>query len=181
MYMHVGGHGDAVKLATALREALRQSRTPLGGGPAASSQPPAVTGSADQKLDLDTAVIDRALGRKGKMNGGVYQVSIPRAESPRDNDMEVPEAMGSGIVINFQPTSAGKAAITGDFVLTAEEVNPVIRSLRAHGIEVTALHNHMLTDEPRLFFMHFWANEDTEKLAKGLEPALQHVKVAKQG
>ncbi|MBA3520274.1 MAG: DUF1259 domain-containing protein [Rhizobiales bacterium] len=177
MYMHVGGHGDAVKLATALREALGKSRTPLGGGTAASSQPPAA--SADQKLDLDTAVIDQALGRKGKVNGGVYQVSIPRAEAIKDKGMEVPEAMGSAIAINFQPTGARKAAITGDFVLTAEEVNPVLRALREHGIEVTALHNHMLSDEPRLFFMHFWANDDTAKLAKGLQAALQHVKVAK--
>jgi hypothetical protein len=179
MYMHVGGHGDAVKLATALREALGQSRTPLGGGTAASSQPPAATGSADQKLDLDTATIDQALGRKGKVNGGVYQVSIPRAETITDGGMEVPEAMGSAIAINFQPTGGGKAAITGDFVLTADEVNPVIRALRANGIEVTALHNHMLKDEPRLFFMHFWANEDVNKLAKGLKAALDHIKVAK--
>jgi hypothetical protein len=154
MYMHVSGHGDPVKLATALREALGQSKTPLGGGPAASSQPPAAS-AADQKLDLDTTVIDQALGRKGKINGGVYQVSIPRAETPREYGIEVPEAMGSAIAINLQPTGGGKAAITGDFVLTAEEVNPVLRALRANGIEVTALHNHMLDDQPRLFFMHF--------------------------
>ena len=134
---------------------------------------------ADQKLDLDTATIDQALGRKGKVNGGVYQVSIPRAETITDGGMEVPEAMGSAIAINFQPTGGGKAAITGDFVLTADEVNPVIRALRANGIEVTALHNHMLKDEPRLFFMHFWANEDVNKLAKGLKAALDHIKVAK--
>ena len=79
---------------------------------------------------------------------------------PNDEGMEVPEAMGSAIAINFQPTGPGKVAITGDFVLTQDEVNPVIRALHAHGIEVTALHNHMLNDEPRLFFMHFWANDD---------------------
>jgi len=111
----------------------------------------------------------------------VYQVSIPRAETPRDHSMEVPESMGSAIAINFQPTGGGKAAITGDFVLTAEEVNPVLRALRANGIEVTALHNHMLDDQPRLFFMHFWANDDAEKLAKGLGAALDKVKVAKSG
>jgi hypothetical protein len=95
--------------------------------------------------------------------------------------MEVPESMGSAIAINFQPTGGGKAAITGDFVLTGEEVNPVLRALRANGIEVTALHNHMLNDQPRLFFMHFWANDDAEKLAKGLRAALDKVKVAKSG
>ena len=180
MYMHVGGHGDAVKLATVLREALGQSRTPLGVGTASSSQPPAATGSTtDQKLDLDTAIIDQALGRKGKVNGGVYQISIPRAETIKDSGMDVPEAMGSGVVINFQPTGGGNAAITGDFVLTADEVNPVIRALRTNGIEVTALHNHMLKDEPRLFFMHFWANDDTGKLTRGLAAALERVKVAK--
>ena len=95
--------------------------------------------------------------------------------------MEVPEAMGSAIAVNFQPTGGGKAAITGDFVLTADEVNPVLRALRPNGIEITALHNHMLDDEPRLFFMHFWANDDAQKLAKGLGAALEKVKVTKRG
>jgi len=195
MYMHVSGHGEPGKLAATLRDALGQSKTPLGGAPAGSAAPataqapsPASAGegpvsaapaSSDQKIDLDTAAIDQLLGRKGKVNGGVYQVSVPRAETPRDNGIEVPEAMGSAIAINFQPTGAGKAAITGDFVLTADEVNPVLRVLRANGIEVTALHNHMLDDEPRLFFMHFWANDDAQKLAKGLAAALEKVKVAK--
>jgi hypothetical protein len=120
MYMHVSWHGDPVKLATVLREALGQSRTPLGSGAAASSQPPAYPGEAERKLELDTAVIDQALGRKGKINGGVYQVSIPRAETPREHAVEVPEAMGTAVAINFQPTAGGKAAITGDFVLTGE-------------------------------------------------------------
>ena len=93
--------------------------------------------------------------------------------------MEVPEAMGSAIAINFQPTGSGKAAITGDFVLTADEVNPVLRALREHGIEVTALHSHMLGEEPRLFFMHFWANDDAVKLARGLRAALDEAKVSK--
>jgi hypothetical protein len=88
--------------------------------------------------------------------------------------------MGSAIGINFQPIGAGKSAITGDFVLTAKEVNPVLKALRDNGIEVTALHNHMLTDEPRLFFMHFWANDDTGKLLAGLKQALSHVKTAKK-
>jgi hypothetical protein len=93
--------------------------------------------------------------------------------------MEVPIAMGSAEAINFQPTGGGKAAITGDFVLTAKEVNPVLRALRENGIEVMAVHNHMLDDEPRLFFMHFWANDDAQKLAKGLRDALDRVNVAR--
>ena len=96
-----------------------------------------------------------------------------------DGGMDVPEAMGSAITINFQPTGSGKAAITGDFVLTADEVNPVIRAFQSNGIEVTAIHNHMLNDEPRLFFMHFWANDDAQKLAGGLRAALDQVRVAK--
>ena len=193
LYMHVSGHGEPDKLATVLAGALGASRTPLGGetaggtspsgslGPASASEGPvpAKATAPDQALDLDTAAIDDALGRKGKVNGGVYAVSVPRSETPKDHGMTVPEAMGSAIAINFQPTGDGKAAITGDFVLTAAEVNPVIKALRANGIEVTALHNHMLDDEPRLFFMHFWANDDAAKLAKGLREALDQVKVAK--
>jgi hypothetical protein len=183
MYMHVHGHGEPSKLATTLREALGASRTPFGAetagvSPQAAAQA-ATIASTEQKLDLDTTAIDQALGRKGKVNGGVYQVSVPRAEAVKDSGMEVPEAMGSAIAINFQPTGSGKAAITGDFVLTADEVNPVIKALQANGIEVTAMHNHMLYDEPRLFFMHFWANDDTQKLAKGLRAALDQVKVSK--
>ncbi|WP_414129110.1 DUF1259 domain-containing protein [Rhizobium jaguaris] len=166
MYMHVLGHGDPVKLAAALHAALQESGTPLSDSPA--SAPSAA-------IDLDTSAIDQTLGHKGKMNAGVYQISIPRAETIKDNGMEVPEAMGSAIGINFQPTDNGKAAITGDFVLIASEVNPVLQALREGGIEVTAVHNHMLDDEPRLFFMHFWANDDVNKLVRGLRSALDKV------
>lgn len=164
MYMHVSGHGDAVKLAAALHAGLQESGTPLGE---TAPAPAAVSA-----IDLDTSAIDQVLGSKGKVNGGVYQVGIPRTETIRDGGMEVPEAMGSAIAINFQPTGNGKAAITGDFVLIASELNPVLRALRENGIEVTAVHNHMLEDTPRLFFMHFWANDDALKLAKGLKAAL---------
>jgi hypothetical protein len=173
MYMHVGGHGDAVKLATALHAALAKSGTPMGPAPAAA--PPA-------PLEMDVAGVEQALGGwKGTPNGGVLQFNIPRAETPKAGGMAVPTAMGSAIAINFQPTGGGKAAITGDFVLTADEVNPVIQALRANGIEVTALHNHMLDDEPRLFFMHFWANADAKTLATGLKTALDKVKTGKPG
>jgi hypothetical protein len=169
-YMHVLGHGDPTALATALRDGLAASKVPLQA-PAAGTQP--------QAIDLDTAMIDKTLGFKGKVNGGVYQVGVPRAEAIKDGGMDVPPAMGSAIAINFQPTGGGKAAITGDFVLTAQEVNPVLRTLRENGIEVTALHNHMLNDEPRLFFMHFWANDDAERLAEGLRAALDQTNVKK--
>jgi hypothetical protein len=172
-YMHVLGHGDPVKLATALHEGLALSKTPF-----ANVAPPAA-GSAPPKIDLDTAMIDQTLGAKGQIAGGVYQVNIRRAETVQDGGMEVPIAMGSAEAMNFQPTGDGKAAITGDLVLTAQEVNPVLRTLRDNGIEVTALHNHMLDDQPRLFFMHFWAIDDAAKLARGLRSALDKVNVAR--
>jgi hypothetical protein len=169
MYMHFSGHGDPVKLATVLREALSESKTPLTAPAAAGTPAP---------IDLDTGAIESTLRAKGTANSGVYGFNIPRAERITDGAMEVPIAAGSGIVINFQPTDSGKAAITGDFVLTAKEVNPVLKTLRENGIEVTALHSHMLEDEPRLFFMHFWANDDAQKLARGLRSALDKVNLA---
>jgi Domain of Unknown Function (DUF1259) len=164
-YMHVGGHGDAVKLATALRAALAESKTPLTP-PAAPASPPAI--------DLDTAQIDQIIGAKGTNNGGVWAMGVPRCDPITEGGMQIAPAgpMGVATAINFQPTGGGKAAITGDFVLTGEEVNPVIKALRENGIEVTAVHSHMLTEQPRLIFMHFWANDDAIKLAKGLRAAL---------
>jgi hypothetical protein len=171
MYMHVLGHGDPVKLAAALHTALAESKTPLSGAPTvATATPP---------IDLDTAAIDQTLGAKGTNNGGVYQFSIPRAEPIKDGGMDVPPPMGSANAINFQPTGSGKAAITGDFVLIAKEVNPVLKALRDRGIEVTAIHNHMLDDQPHLYFMHFWANDDARKLAEALKAALVHINIAK--
>ena len=171
MYMHVQGNGDPVKLAAVLHTALAESKTPLSTAPAAPSPPP--------PIDLDTAALDQTLSAKGANNGGVYQFSIPRAEPIKDNGMDIPPPMGSANAINFQPTGGGKAAITGDFVLIAKEVNPVLRALRDHGIEVTGLHNHMLDDQPRLFFMHFWANGDAKKLAEGLKAALAQINIVK--
>ncbi len=154
MYMHIGGHGDAVKLATAVKQAFALTKLP-------EPKPPA---SPQQDIGIDTSAIEQTLGYKGKINGGVFQVGAPRAES-------VTEA-GLSTALNFQPTGGGKAAITGDFVLIGTEVNPVIQALRSNGIEVTAVHSHMLDEQPRLFFMHFWANDDAVKLAKGLRDAL---------
>lgn len=168
MYMHVSGHGNPVKLAQAVRTALGQSKTPLQA-PAPAAAAPAI--------DLDTAAIARALGVSGKVNGGVYQVGVPRRETIREGGNVVPASMGVATSLNFQPTGSGKAAITGDFVMTAGEVNQVIRALQQNGITVTALHSHMLTESPRLFFMHFWANDDATKLARGLRAALDHMAV----
>jgi len=163
MYVHFSAHGDAAKIAQTLRTALGASKTPTGT-PAA----PAAASAAD----LDTIGIARELGVAGKLNGVVYQVSVPRRERITDMGHEVPPSMGVATAINFQPTGGGKAAVTGDFVMRASEVNKVIRALQAHGITTTALHSHMLNEEPRLFFMHFWANDDAVTLAKGFRAAL---------
>jgi biotin operon repressor len=171
-YMHIGGHGDPVKLATALHTALAASKTPLTP-PAPAATPPAI--------DLDTAQLDQIMGVKGQNNGGVYQFGVARRDPISEGGVQLSPAGPTGVAtgIGFQPTGGGKAAITGDFVLTGEEVNPVIKELRANGIEVTAIHSHMLTEQPRLIFMHFWANDDAVKLAKGLRAALDKTASAK--
>jgi hypothetical protein len=164
MYMHIASHGDAVQMAKAIHEALALSKTP----------PPDTAAPATAPLDLgfDQKQVEQILGHTGKVNSGVLQVSVPRSEPITDTGMSVPPSMGVATALNFQPTGNGNAAITGDFVLLGSEVNPVLKTLRENGIAVTALHSHMLTEEPRLFFMHFWANDDALKLAKGLKAAL---------
>jgi len=171
MYMHISSHGDAVQLAKAIHDAVALTKTP---GPDAGSAP-----SAPVELGIDQKQIEQILGHSGKINGGVLQVGVPRSETIADSGMTVPPSMGVATALNFQPTGGGKAAVTGDFVLLGSEVNPVIKALRQNGIAVTALHSHMLMEEPRLFFMHFWANDDAVKLAKGLRVALDVTNSAK--
>jgi hypothetical protein len=171
MYMHFDGHGDAAKLARTLHDALALTKTPMGPAPPPPSTPPSI--------DLPTADLDRIIGRPGKIAGGTYQFAVPRAEKIMEHGAEVPPSMGMAIPLNFQPTGNGHAVITGDFVLLASEVNPVIRILRRGGIAVTALHSHMLEESPRLFFMHFWANDDAKKLATTLRAALDAMHVKK--
>jgi hypothetical protein len=164
-YMHIGGHGDPVKMAAALRTALAESKTPLTVA-APPATPPAI--------DLDTAQLDQIIGAKGAANGGVYQFAVPRRDSVTESGAQIAPAgpMGVATAINFQPTGGAKAAITGDFVLAGTEVGAVIQALRENGIEITAIHSHMLTEQPRLIFMHFWAHDDALKLARGLRAAL---------
>jgi hypothetical protein len=163
-YMHIGGHGDPVKIAETIRDALAVSKTPLTP-PTPPAQPPAI--------DLDTAQIDQIIGAKGTNNAGVYAINVPRRDPITEQGMGVgAPIMGGATAINFQPTGGGKAAITGDYALIGSEVPDVVRALRANGIEVTAIHSHMLTEEPRIFFLHFWANDDALRLARGLRAAL---------
>jgi hypothetical protein len=164
MYVHFSGHGDAVALARTLHAALATTKTPIAPPPAPAAPPPA--------LALPTADMDRILGRSGKAVGGVYQFGVPRAEAIHEAGMTIPPSMGMSTAINFQPLGNDRAATTGDFVLLAAEVNPVIRVLHAGGIAVTALHSHMLQEEPRLFFMHFWGVGDAKALSTTLRQAL---------
>jgi hypothetical protein len=157
--MHIASRGDAVKMATVIHDALALTKTP---GPDAAGAP-----AAADLNGFDPKKVEEILGRSGKINGGILQFGVPRAETITAGAMVVPPSMGVATALNFQPTGEGKAAISGDFVLLGMEVNPVMKALREHGIDVTAVHSHMLAEEPRLFFMHFWANEDATKLAKG--------------
>jgi hypothetical protein len=163
LYVHLHGHGDPVAIAGTVRSALALTGTPA----AAAAAPP-----SSEPFGIDTTAITTTLGHAGRVNGGVWNVNVPRAETITSDGFEVPASMGLGTVINFQPTGGGKAAITGDFVLIGSEVNPVIKALSEHRITVTSLHNHLLDENPRLFFMHFWANDDAATLARGLKAAL---------
>lgn len=165
MYMHFSGHGDAVALARTLHAALALTATPMGPASPPSTAP----------LDLPIADLDRIIGHPGKANGGVDQFSVARAERITEHGMEIPPSMGTATAINFQPLGEGRAAITGDFVMIASEVNPVIRALQKGGVRVTAIHSHMLEEQPRLFFMHFWATGDAVKLATTVRGALDQM------
>lgn len=168
-YVHVMAKGDAEKIAQTLHDALAGTKTPMT---------PPHTGTP-LRLDLDTVAIAAALGVSGKGNTGVYQVSVPRPETIREGGEEIPPSMGVATAINIQPTTNGRAVTTGDFVLLPSEVNAVIRALNSHGIVVTALHSHLLMDQPHVLFMHFWGDDDAMKLAHGLKAALDATAMSK--
>ena len=170
MYLHIGGRGTPAKLAAAVHVALSLTGTPFGALPAPTT---------NEGFGIDTAQIAGILGYHGKLNGGVYQVAVPRGEQVTADGTDIPPSMGPATAINFQPTGNGQVAITGDFALVGSEVNPVIRALRGNGIAITALHSHMLAESPRLFFVHYWANDDALKLARGLRAALDRINVRK--
>jgi uncharacterized protein DUF1259 len=169
LYMHYLGHGNAAELAQSLRAALAVSKTPL-----ATPAPPAPAPALPPAF---VKTIEDTLGRQGQLNGGVLAFGIPRAESITEGGMTLTAPQGVAEAINFQETTSGQVATTGDFVLKAEEVNPVISALEEHNIQVTALHSHMLTEQPRLFFIHFWAAGNTESVAQGIKAALSRIAV----
>jgi hypothetical protein len=162
-WTHVHGMGDAVQLAEGLKAAL--DATSIGPAtPPPAQQPP---------LDIDTAGVEQALGRKGTPDGGLFKYSIPRKDTIVEDGRVLPAAsLNLTTVINLQPVGGGRAAINGDFILIAPEVQKVIQALRAGNIQIVELHNHGLTEQPRLFYMHYWAVDDAVTLAKALRPAL---------
>jgi len=168
MYMHYHGQGEPTKLAEAMKAAITLTKTPL-----TLPQP------QQSPSTIDWTKVESILGWTGQHKGNLLQISVPRAETITENGMDVPPSMGVANAINFQMVRE-KAATTGDFVLLASEVNPVIKALNEHGIAVTAIHNHMLTESPRLFFLHFWAVDSPEKLAKGLRAALDRTNSVKE-
>jgi Domain of Unknown Function (DUF1259) len=166
MYMHYMGHGNASQLATSLRAALAVSKTPL--------ETPGINAES-MVLPVWVNTVEDALGRKGTYKGGVLSYGVPRADTITIGGITIAPAAGVAEAINFQGADSGNVATTGDFVLTADEVNPVISELQAHHISVTALHSHMLTEQPRLFFMHFWGQGAPQDLAAGIKAALDKV------
>ena len=169
-WTHIQGTGDPVTMAKTIRSALDLTGTPFSES----------GGSGSEDTGLDTSQLDQLIGHTGMTQGGVYKYSIGRADSVTEDGMELNAPMGVSTVLNFQPTGGGKAAINGDFAMTQDEVEPVIQALRENDIEVVSLHNHMLNEEPRIFFMHFWANDDAQKLAQGLRVALDKTNSAKE-
>jgi hypothetical protein len=169
MYLHFSGEGNAEKLAGALHSAIALTQTPL--------QPPAP--SASMAAAADWASVEAILGKQGQKKGALFQVGFPRKEQIKEKGMEVPAYLGMATGINLQMVG-DKAATTGDFVLLADEVNPVVKALVSHGIAVTAVHSHMLHETPRLFFLHFWGYDQPVKLAKGLKAALDATNSVKQ-
>src|ERR1700688_2345916 len=166
LYVHYMAHGSASQLATSLRTALGVSKTPLEK-PAAATDEPAPPAWVK--------TVEDAVGRKGTFKGGVLSYGVPRGDTITMAGMTIPSAAGVGEAINFQAADSGNVATPGDFVLVADEVNPVLSELQSRNILVTALHSHMLTEQPRLFFMHFWSVGSPESVGEGIKAALTKV------
>lgn len=162
-WVHYVGYGDPVAIAATLHAAFALTGMPL-------SEP----AEAQAPLPLDTAALDRIIRVKGEAEHGVYKFHVPVAQQITDTraDLALPALMEASTLLMFQPQGGGQAAINGDFAMTADQVNPVIQALQAHGITVISLHNHLLYESPRLFYMHFWATGQATTLAQGLRAAL---------
>ncbi|MBH1933333.1 DUF1259 domain-containing protein [Streptomyces sp. AV19] len=170
-WMHIHGlHRDELMLARALREALAVTGTPPSAG---------IPEPAD--VDLDTSGIDEALGTKGGTEGEIYKITFARRETIIDHDRVLPRMTGATTAISFQPVGRGRAIISGDFVMTGQEMQHVVRALRQGGVDIVSIHSHMLFEEPRLFFLHFWGIDDGVRLARALRAAVDHTNVSPAG
>ncbi|MCL6480821.1 MAG: DUF1259 domain-containing protein [Firmicutes bacterium] len=167
IYVHFHGRGDAVALARSARAALEVTGTPLELRPLRAPRLPTLS---DAVPPSEMRLRD-ILGHRGWSSVGVTHFRIPRAEAITVGGTVLSPRMGVATMIHFQAVGSS-AVVTGDFVLRAEEVPPVVRALSEAGIAVTALHNHLLEEEPRLFFLHFWGQADATTLAAGLRRAL---------
>ena len=165
MFMHVGGSGEPLALARAVRMVLdKVADLRRAKGLAARER------SVSSTLHGDA--LSRILGHPGKSSAGVYKIVVGRPDVElRDMGVPVTTFSGFNTWMAFQGTPE-RAAVAGDFTMLAHEVGPVIQALAAHDIEVTAVHNHMVHEEPRVFFLHFWGVAGVENLARGLRAAL---------
>ncbi|MCB5906868.1 DUF1259 domain-containing protein [Streptomyces pinistramenti] len=167
-WAHVHAHGDdPVALARGLRAGFDRTGTPPAG-------PPGRQGS----VDLDVAGVEAALDVRGTTEDGLYKCLFVRRETIVDGRLVLPAGLGATCAFNFQPVGGGRVALSGDFAMVAEEVQDVLRLLRRGGIKLVELHNHHLTETPRLFFTHFWAVGDAVELARALRSAVEAANVA---
>jgi hypothetical protein len=162
-WVHYAGYGDPVAIGRTLHAAFALTGMPLST-PAETEAP----------IPLDTAALDRIIGVKGEAEHGVYQFHVPVTTQITDTraHLTLPALMEASTLLMFQPLGGGQAAINGDYAMTADEVNPVIQALLAHGITIVSLHNHLLYESPRLFYMHFWGTGEATMLAQGLRAGL---------
>jgi hypothetical protein len=170
MFLHIAGKGDQITLAASIKNVLALTKTPLGDSAGKASGGAASMGTEDAGFNAEQ--IQQVLGQKGTVKGGVLQVSVSRPERITMEGVTLPPGMGMATALNFQQAGEGKVAATGDFVMIREEVDRVTKALAEHGIMVTALHNHLVHGSPELYFMHFWAHDSAEKVAKGLRAGL---------
>ncbi|MFD4550401.1 DUF1259 domain-containing protein [Streptomyces sp. NPDC058466] len=165
VHLHAHGH-DPVAVARGLRAAFDCTGTP-----------PAEPTTSSPPVDLDTAAIDAAMGVKGTTDGEIYKSVYVRRETVADGPVILPPGLGATTSVNFQPLGGGRAALSGDLVMIAKEVQPALVALRRGGVELVEVHHHNLTDEPRLFFVHYWAVGDAVRLAKAIRRAVDTTNV----
>lgn len=163
MYMHIGGMGPAATLANGVRNALGKMGTPKTK--ALASAP---------VLALDTKRIEEIIGHPGKAGGGVFKITLGRP-GVKMGGVELTASMGLNTWAAFAGTDE-RAYVAGDVAMTAPEVQKVIRELRKGGINIAAVHNHMLDEAPRIFFLHYWGKGPAEKLAKTVHDAFDQAK-----